>query len=291
MKTILAKYALILASLLVIFLLEGCASTATGGYSNNTPINSSQTASNNNSNTLLPLIIMLQGKAMEQSSISLQISEINAQYIDNRGAVRWQKIADKKDLANSLPAMPFVASDKDTLALVAKVTVPNRKYQQIALKVQTTKSFMMHEKKQLPLEFASLLISTTDWELAATGNNILTININAENTTITERVAKLATNALSATASQATGSIRVKLLAAPKSPVTIAAAWGNSTKPFSNPAIADEENTFTIDKLPPGDYRLILNSNDYKLPDNLEPIPVKDGISEIAELQLQAVAK
>lgn len=289
MKNYIAQYTILLASLLLLILITGCASTGNGAYSNNAAPNPTQTASNSNSAPLVPLIIMLQGHAGEKNSISLQISEINAQYIDTRGSSHWQKVADAKDLANSQPPMPFIASEKEAVSLLATVNIPQRRYQQIALKMQTGKTFFLQEDKKLPLEFDSLIIPTPDWALEISGNNLLTINIDATNTTINQKTAKLSQNALTVTTTLASGSIHLKLAETPKSPITLAVAWGNADKPFSTPVPLDIEGSFTINNLPPGNYRLLLNSNEYQLPDDLEPLQVIDGMTEAGEIKLQEI--
>ena len=266
-----------LALLMLGVMLSGCAAPGAGGYGSEPQLRPNSTTTTAATPPTVPLFILLRASAPEEKTISIAFSEIAAQYTNSRGTAQWQVLATAQQLAGAQPSMPLIAGKDDAQALVSQIMLPTRSYRILRLKYQTTNTTVTHEEITVPLVIEASQYDLGDWTLHSSGKHLLTIALDGTKIAFSEKEARLPLEAVTVTPGMATGSIRGQLQPTDGKALRVSAYWGSSKNPFANTLTQVADGAFAFTDLPPGQYRLAIDSDDYHVSEDLKPITVSTG--------------
>jgi len=227
------------------------------------------------------LTVLLTGKAAENQSLELEVTQVDLKYGD-----QWVPVANRDAIAK-IEALPMRLTVKGNVAMLAapKTKVPKRKYTHLRLRFDDRKTKLVSGDKTLPLTVQATL-ELDEWTPDEKAVNTLTITLDGTKVTATKSSATLPPAALTVAKTTAAAGVSGKLVP-PLPTARVDVYWGNTKFVLGTAAPNAQDGSFQIGSLPAGAYRLeVTNPGYHRAETPKDLLQLNDKALNLGEIQM-----
>lgn len=292
--------ACLLGGALLVMALAGCGSTGgtTSGYGADAgpwpqaPLRSMAPATTDTATTTRILVLLRAKTPQDNQELQLVPQQIELKYVEPKtNKVQWMPVSGKTDIA-AYETLPMRFGPKGSVTLLAKTQVPLRKYTQLRMRFDDSKSLLVNtDPAVVPTQkwslnnISPLLLDLGDWTPDDKNPNMLMLTLDSNQLTKSVNTASLPMTAFSVSKSIPAAGIGGKVLP-PLPTARVDVFWGKS-KTLIETTNPGADGVYTIGHLPPGSYRLELTTPGFhQIEPRKDPVSVEDKVVTLADTQL-----
>lgn len=227
------------------------------------------------------LVVLLTGKAAENQSLELDVTQVDLKYGD-----QWVPVANRDAIAK-IEALPLRLTAKGSVAMLAapKTKVPKRKYTHLRLRFDDRNTKLVSSDRKLPLTVQATL-ELDEWTPDEKAVNTLTVTLDGTKVTATKSSATLPPAALTVAKTTAVAGVSGKLVP-PLPTARVDVYWGNSKFVLGTAVPNAQDGSFQVGNLPAGAYRVEVTNPGYRRAETPKDLlQLSDKAVKLGEIQM-----
>lgn len=227
------------------------------------------------------LAVLLTGKAAENQSLELDVTQVDLKYGD-----QWVPVANRDAIAK-IEALPLRLTAKGSVAMLAapKTKVPKRKYTHLRLRFDDRNTKLVSSDRKLPLTVQATL-ELDEWTPDEKAVNTLTVTLDGTKVTATKSSATLPPAALTVAKTTAVAGVSGKLVP-PLPTARVDVYWGNSKFVLGTAVPNAQDGSFQVGNLPAGAYRVEVTNPGYRRAETPKDLlQLSDKAVKLGEIQM-----